>query len=98
MVFIDSDNFKGVRSFLKEEGRGDRWIDFHKLNVFVLEYLEKNLQYKNCKLQHIRTYYYTGEYTTQLLKRIKEAINESSDQEKERLEIEYRKALKNHLS
>jgi hypothetical protein len=61
MIFVDSDNFRGVSRLLKEEGRGDRWIDFYKLNLFVLEYLSKNKQYENCKLCHIRTYYYTGE-------------------------------------
>jgi len=97
MIFVDSDNFKGVRNLLKEENRGDRWIDFHKLNKFVLDYLEKNLQYKNCKLSHIRTYYYTGEYTSHLFKRIKEAIKESkTDEDKKKYEKELKKALKNH--
>ncbi|HCE95587.1 MAG TPA: hypothetical protein DER04_02320 [Holosporales bacterium] len=98
MIFVDADNFKGIRRLLREEGRGDRWIDFYKLNLFVIEYLGKNKQYKDCKLQHIRTYCYTGEYTPHLIKKIKDALENAKEEKKEFFRLELTKAEQGYES
>ena len=83
-IFIDADNFKANIRCINTERKQNRVLDFHRLNTFVLDYLSKNLQYKNSPLTHIRTYYYTGEYTDSLFKKIKDAIEKSSGHEQER--------------
>ena len=73
VVFVDSENFRASMSCIGEERKQDRYIDWHKINLFVLDYLSNNPQFKNEKLSHIRTYIYTGEYTEHLIKRIEDA-------------------------
>ena len=95
MVFLDNSNF--FKSVSKLEG--DRVIDYHKLNKFVLSYLSKNPQYSKRNLFHVRTYYYDGEYTENLLSRIKNHLKKtpkSPENEEDRHEIESRfdKALR----
>ncbi|MEK6936052.1 MAG: hypothetical protein AABW67_04645, partial [Nanoarchaeota archaeon] len=74
MIFIDNSNFfKSVYSLGKDINQ-DRVIDYHKLNKFVLNFLSKNPQYQDQKLLHVRTYYYDGEYTESIIKKIKHHI------------------------
>ena len=71
MIFIDNSNFHKSIGKLKFDRAQDRVIDYHKIGQFILKYLSNNLQYKNEYLSHIRTYYYDGEYTDNLITRIK---------------------------
>jgi uncharacterized LabA/DUF88 family protein len=74
VILIDGNNFE--RSFFSmSKGKGEfRYIDFHKINGFVMNYLRKNIQYSGASLTHLRTYFYTGEYTEKLIERIEKAI------------------------
>ncbi len=45
-----------------------------------MQYLSQNWQYTNTKLQHIRTYYYTGRYTENLINRIEHTYNKEKDE------------------
>jgi uncharacterized LabA/DUF88 family protein len=85
MVFIDHTNFTANFKCIKEERKQDRWIDFYKIGKFVVEYLSNNPQYRGHPLIHIRTYLYTGVYTDQLIKRIKDAAECASQDKKPNL-------------
>lgn len=74
VIFVDSENFRASVGCVNEERKQDRYIDWHKINLFVLDYLSNNPQYMHEKLSHIRTYVYTGEYTEHLIKRIEDAL------------------------
>ncbi|MCL5018175.1 MAG: NYN domain-containing protein [Candidatus Pacearchaeota archaeon] len=75
MIFLDNSNlFKGIRKLYQDRGQ-DRVIDYYKINKFILKYLKNNQQYKDEKLSHIRTYYYDGEYTDNLITKIKYHLN-----------------------
>lgn len=74
VIFVDSENFRASLSCINEERKQDRVLDWHKIHLFVLDYLSNNLQYKQEKLSHLRTYVYTGEYTDHLIKRIEDAL------------------------
>ena len=77
IILIDAKNFeRGVYS-LCERRKEFRFIDFHKLNKFIIEYLSNNPQYKNILLQHIRTYFYSGEYTENLIRKIDKFLKEN---------------------
>ncbi|MBI2574405.1 NYN domain-containing protein [Candidatus Woesearchaeota archaeon] len=76
---MDSENFRASISCINEERKQDRYIDWHKMNLFVLDYLSNNPQFKNEKLSHIRTYVYTGEYTEHLIKRIEDALKKGPE-------------------
>jgi uncharacterized LabA/DUF88 family protein len=93
MIFIDNSNFfKSVRRLVKDKNQ-DRVIDYHKLNKFVLDFISKNPQYSNSKLIHIRTYYYDGEYTDNLINKIKNHLNSIPnlpENEEERFKINER--------
>lgn len=78
---MDSENFRASINCINEERKQDRYIDWHKINLFVLDYLSNNPQFKNEKLSHIRTYVYTGEYTEHLIKRIEDAIKKDTKNE-----------------
>ena len=84
MVFIDDSNFRASISTLKYERKQDRVIDYYKIHSFIIKYLSKNKQYKNQNLFHVRTYVYTGEYTDQLLQRIKKSGRKELLEETER--------------
>lgn len=82
MIFVDSDNFKSsVKEILKEKNQ-DRIVDFYKIPEFVIDYLSNNQQFKGVKFLHVRTYFYTGEYTDSLFKRIKDAITSAKTEQK----------------
>lgn len=49
-----------------------------------MDYLENNFQYKNSDLVHLRTYYYTGEFTDQLIQRIETTIKKEENKENRR--------------
>ena len=79
MIFIDNSNFfNSIRCLYDDRGQ-DRFIDYNKLNKFVLNSLSKNPQYKDQNLFHIRTYYYDGEYTDALINKIKKHLSSISD-------------------
>lgn len=85
-IFVDSENFRASISCISKERKQDRYIDWHKINLFVLDYLSNNPQFNNEKLSHIRTYVYTGEYTDHLIKRIEDAIkNEPKNENLKRI-------------
>jgi uncharacterized LabA/DUF88 family protein len=80
-IFVDSENFRANINCINEERKQSRYIDWHKINLFVIEYLSKNKQYKNEKLSHVRTYIYTGEYTENLFRKIEDAIQTHQNKE-----------------
>jgi uncharacterized LabA/DUF88 family protein len=81
LILIDEKNFEqSVFSLSRERGEF-RFIDFNKIKNFILEYLNNNMQYKNCDLTHVRTYLYTGEYTDNLIQKIEKSINQNLDKE-----------------
>lgn len=75
LILIDAENFTRSISRASHERKQDRYIDWHKISGFVLEYLSKNPQYKNVDLFHTRTYYYNGEVTDSLLSKVKKFGN-----------------------
>lgn len=88
LILVDSGNFYKSIDLVSKERKEDRAIDYHKLNKFVIDYLKKNHQYKEEKLTHIRTYYYDGEYTDNLIKKIKDSIKISKKKNKDTTELE----------
>jgi len=87
MIFIDHKNFTANFEYIKEEKNQDRCIDYNRIGNFAIEYLSNNQQYKTCSLTHIRTYLYTGIYTDNLIKRIKDTIDKEKDaDQKKKLE------------
>lgn len=87
LILIDAKNFEqGVINASKRRNEF-RFIDFHKVKNFVLEYLKNNPQYENIQLSLLRTYLYTGEYTNSLI----EKIEKQSEKDK------YNKKLKELL-
>jgi len=83
IILIDGKNFEqGVINLSKKRGEF-RFIDFHKIKNFVLEYLQNNSQYENIRLSLLRTYFYTGEYTNRLIENIERHIEK--DKENKRL-------------
>lgn len=83
MVFIDFDNFKGsIKRFNGETGQ-NRYIDFYKINKFITDYLSNNQQYENEKMVHIRTYFYTGEYTESLIWKLSNTLEHLDTDKKE---------------
>jgi len=86
MVFIDFDNFKGSVNRFNEETGQNRYIDFYKINKFITDYLSNNQQYENEKIVHIRTYFYTGEYTESLIRKMSSTLEQLSNDEKEKFE------------
>jgi len=74
LILIDAKNFeKGVINVSKKRNEF-RYIDFYKLNNFILGYLRKNKQYSQENLVHLRTYFYTGEYTDKLIDKIEKHL------------------------
>ena len=71
MIFTDHSNFFKSIFSLKKSRNQDRWLEYQKLNNFVINYLSKIPQYKKENLFHVRTYYYDGEYTDTLISKIK---------------------------
>ena len=81
LIFVDSENFRGSINELNKERSQDRMIDWHKINLFVLDYLRNNLQYLQERLFHVRTYVYTGEYTDGVIRKIEDAISKAKNNE-----------------
>lgn len=80
LILIDADNFRnGVANIARSRGQF-RYVDYYKINKFILDYLSNNLQYQNCKLVHLRTYLYSGEYTDNLIRRIESTIKRENDE------------------
>ena len=59
-----------------------------------MDYLSRNQQYKDCRLQHIRTYYYSGEYTDNLIKKMEQAMKNQKEDKKVVLQQKIDKAKK----
>lgn len=95
IILIDGDNFtNGLINVAKAKGQF-RYVDYYKINKFVIEYLKNNLQYKGCNLYHLRTYYYTGRFTENLISRMEKAfLNEKEESKKAQLKIVIEKAKK----
>ena len=87
MIFIDNSNFFKSINCLDADINQDRVIDYYKLHKFVLNFLSKNSQYKDHKLFHVRTYYYDGEYTELLIKKIRSHLAKIPESELNRNKI-----------
>jgi uncharacterized LabA/DUF88 family protein len=83
LIFIDGKNFENGVFNLCEKRKEFRFIDFYKLNGFIMHYLENNSQYKGERLNHIRTYFYTGEFTDNLIEKIQRALEKNKEKLKE---------------
>lgn len=80
LILIDAKNFEqGVIDLCKKRNEF-RYIDFYKLNNFILDYLRRNLQYRSCNIRHIRTYLYTGEYTDKLIEKIEKHLGKNPEE------------------
>lgn len=94
LILIDADNFtSGLMSVAKSRNQF-RYVDYYKINKFVVEYLKANLQYKDVNLQHLRTYYYTGRYTDNLISRMEYALQKEKDSSRKEILIEMIKKTK----
>ena len=90
MLFIDNSNFFNSIRCLQIDRNQDRIIDYNKIHQFAMKFLSNNLQYKDKVLTHIRTYYYDGQYTDNLLSKIKNhhsQIDDSSENQEHKHKI-----------
>ena len=83
LILIDAKNFEQGVFNISERLNEFRFVDFYKVNNFVMDYLRKNLQYKNCELLHLRTYFYTGEFTDKLIVKIQHSLEKNPEKIKE---------------
>ena len=83
LILIDAKNFEQGVFNISEKTNEFRFIDFYKINNFVMDYLRKNLQYKDCELLHLRTYFYTGEFTDKLIEKIQSSLGKNPEKIKE---------------
>ena len=79
IILIDADNFTNGLVNVSKSKKQFRYVDYYKINKFVIEYLRKNLQYKDCDIQHLRTYYYTGKFTENLISRMECVLQKEKD-------------------
>jgi uncharacterized LabA/DUF88 family protein len=85
MIFIDLDNFR-QSLFLTDK---KRFYDFGKFQYFIIKFLKEKLNYSSCNEESIvRTYAYTGEYNSSLIKKIKD--NEKIEEVKKKIETQKR--------
>jgi uncharacterized LabA/DUF88 family protein len=71
MIFLDLDNFR-QSLFLTDK---KRFYDFGKFQYFIIRFIREKLNYQNCNDESIiRTYAYTGEYNSAMIKKIKENV------------------------
>lgn len=70
VIFVDARNFEQGFYSLCRKREEFRYIDFYKINSFIMKYLGANFQYTQAFLHHVRTYFYTGEFTDNLIKKI----------------------------
>ena len=98
MVFVDNSNFfNSIRCLYGDRGQ-DRIIDYNRIHSFVIKFLSNNPQYKNKTLSHIRTYYYDGEYTDNLINKIKWHFSQIDDSlENQEYKHKMRELLNNTL-
>ncbi len=75
LVLIDARNFEQGFFTLCNKRKEFRFIDFYKISSFIVSYLQNNTQYKNVPLTHLRTYFYTGEFTDKLLEKIEKSLS-----------------------
>jgi len=69
MIFLDLDNFRQSLS-LRDR---NRFFDFGKFQYFLISYLNKKFGFNSCEKESlVRCYAYTGEYTQNTLKKIKD--------------------------
>lgn len=94
LILIDAQNFTNSIVNTSKIKKQDRIIDWWKINNFVLEYLKNNIQYKEDKLTHLRTYYYTGEVTESLLSKINFNIKKVKGKDEEKFLFDKEKAEK----
>lgn len=90
MILIDNSNFFNSIRCLYEDKKQDRIIDYNKIHPFIIKFLSNNPQYSNKALTHIRTYYYDGEYTDNIINKIKNhfsQINDSSENQEYKYKI-----------
>lgn len=85
LILIDGDNFRNSIVNAAKKRSQFRYVDYYKINNFVIDYLSNNLQYRGCTLTHLRTYFYSGEYTDHLIKRIENRIKKENNEEKKKL-------------
>lgn len=79
LILIDADNFRnGLVNTAKQRSQF-RYIDYYKINKFILDYLSKNPQYVGHNLIHLRTYFYSGEYTDNLITRVESVLKKEKD-------------------
>lgn len=81
LILIDAKNFEQGFYSLCSERKQFRFIDFYKISTFLMNYLKNNVQYKEHGLQHVRTYFYTGEFTDKLIEKIEYFTKNISDKE-----------------
>ncbi len=79
LILIDAKNFENGVVNLSKKRKEFRFVDWYKLNVFIIDYLKKNLQYKDCDLKHIRTYFYTGEFTDKLIQKVEKYFGDNPE-------------------
>lgn len=83
LILIDAKNFEQGIFNIAEKINEFRFVDFYKINNFIMDYLRKNLQYKDCELLHLRTYFYTGEFTDKLIEKIQSRLEKNTEKIKE---------------
>jgi uncharacterized LabA/DUF88 family protein len=83
LILIDEKNFEQGVFNIANRIKEFRFVDFYKLNNFMMNYLRKNLQYKDCSLTHLRTYFYTGEFTDKLIERIQSSLEKNNEKKEE---------------
>lgn len=82
LILIDGRNFEqGIINLAKKRNEF-RFVDFHKIKNFILEYLANNPQYRGIQLFLVRTYFYTGEYTDDLIKKIEKQLEKDKENKK----------------
>jgi len=80
LILIDAKNFENGLINLFKQRKEFRFIDFNRINMFLLDYLKNNIQYKDCNLHHVRTYFYTGQYTDHLIKKIEKYLEKNPEE------------------
>jgi uncharacterized LabA/DUF88 family protein len=82
LILIDGNNFIASVNNVCKERKCKRSIDYYKLHHFILEYLKNNPNFNSQKLHHLRTYFYTGEYSYSTISRIEYECQKSKFKEK----------------
>lgn len=81
MFFVDYDNFKNY--FLSKT---DAYPDFAKVPDFLFKKINELRNWERYNPRLIRTYVYSGEYTKEITKKIKNKIARSGDYDKNKIE------------